>query len=773
MTLLPTFLFIVLSGSLLAIVLFRSYRPGAAPAPGLAGRLLLAEFRPQQLGGFSYFALILASLFGLFVELLLIRWVSSEIRIFAYFKNFVLIACFLGFGLGSHLSHRPIRLGAMLLPLAWLAFLIKTPFPPLRQLVSELPDYLGAFSGVHIWSVPTMSFTLQSIKGLVGAMVVVVPIFALIALLFVPIGQLVAWYLERARNGVAAYTVNVAASLAGVLVYTLLCLYSQPPPVWFLLGGLMLAGLLWPVRRLAAGAALVFALCAALAAITPAGRTVLWSPYQKLSIAEWRDTDGTLIGHNVSTNDSWYQVMINLSAPFLAAHPHLLRGVPIEWNAYNIPYQFVPAPPAVLVLGAGSGNDVAAAIRNGAGRVVAVEIDPLILREGRRLHPERPYDAPQVQTVLADARAYVQNSQERFDLILFSLLDSHTSSSHFSNIRIDNYVYTVEALAAARKLLKPDGVLVMKFWVDRPWIAGRLRASLTQVFGQAPVQLEAEPSYTTEGSFFLSGSPATLDRALANPRVRAYVDAHSRMPITPAPVTTDDWPYFYQEKPGLPVSVGLISLVIALVSILAVRATGPFGLAGGASPEPGSHWHFFFLGAAFLLLEAQIVSRMALLFGTTWMVNSVVISALLLLIMLGNTLAARYPRLPVLWLYVCLWASIAVAYGTPVEALLFPSFWQRALAGGVVLCLPVLFAGMIFLRSFSAAGFQGSALGSNLIGALLGGLAESLSMATGLRSLAVAAGLFYLAAYLFRPRQSAAAPAPPPTLHVVRETHPA
>lgn len=771
MNLLASFILISVSGSLLAFFLFRSYCSGAKPPASRLGRLLLAEFNPQQLGGFSNRALILVSLFGLFLELLLIRWVSSEIRIFAYFKNFVLIACFLGFGLGSHLSNGPIRLGVLLLPLAWLALLIKLPVPAIRQLVSELPDYLGAFSSVHIWSVPSMSFTPQSIKALAGAMIIVIPIFALISLLFVPIGQLVAWYLEHARRGITAYTVNVGASLAGILLYTLLCFSYQPPAAWFLIGGLTLVLFVLPLRRLAASAAVVFLLCAGLAQITPAGHEVLWSPYQKLTVSEWRDTDGSVIGHNINTNDSWYQVVINLSESFVASHPHLLRGVPIEWNAYNIPYHFVSEPPSVLVLGAGTGNDVAAAVRNGAGRVVAVEIDPLILREGKRLHPERPYDSPKVHAVLDDARAYVQNSREQFDLILFSLLDSHTTSSHFSNIRIDNYVYTVEALTAARKLLKPDGLLVMKFWVDRPWIAGRLQASLTQVFGQPPIQLEAEPSYTTEGSFFISGSEATLRRALANPQLRDYVAAHSKMNITAAPVTTDDWPFFYQERPGLPVSVALISAIIALVCTLAFRATGQMGLIGSSLLGRRTHWHFFFLGAAFLLLEAQIVSKMALLFGTTWIVNSVVISVLLLLIMVGNTIIGRYPNLPAWLPYAGIWVSILVAYFTPVAALLLESFWLRAGMGALVLCLPVLFASMIFIRSFSAAGFQGAALGSNLIGALIGGLAESVSMATGLSSLTLLAGLLYLAAYWCRMRETKGVQAARPPLVEEREPH--
>ena len=138
--------------------------------------------------------------------------------------------------------------------------------------------------------------------------------------------------------------------------------------------------------------------------------------------------------------------MINLSSKFTSENPELFETVPVKFNAYNIPYRFYPAPPSVLVLGAGSGNDVAAAVRNGAGPLVAVEIDPLILKLGRELHFEKPYDSPRVQVVLDDARSYIQNSSDKFDVIVFSLLDSHTTASHFSNIRLDNYVYTVESL---------------------------------------------------------------------------------------------------------------------------------------------------------------------------------------------------------------------------------------------------------------------------------------------------------------------------------------
>src|SRR5438445_9614395 len=112
----------------------------------------------------------------------------------------------------------------------------------------------------------------------------------------------------------------------------------------------------------------------------------------------------------------------------------------------------------------------------------------MILKLGKQLHFEHPYANPRVTIVNDDARRYMQNAHDRFHLITFSLLDSHTTSSHFSNIRIDNYVYTREALNAARKLLTPDGVMVVKFQVDKPFIAGRLKDTLTEVFGAPPVQ---------------------------------------------------------------------------------------------------------------------------------------------------------------------------------------------------------------------------------------------------------------------------------------------
>src|SRR6266576_4150038 len=164
--------FLPLISALAVFVVYRLFRR-LRTAAATPGRL---EVDIQELGGFSYRQLILISLLSLFVEMLMIRWVSSEIRIFAYFKNFVLVACFLGFGLGCYLSRRRVRLMAMIVPLLALTLIVTLPWPGLRVLMRSIPAFVGASSESNLWGAPAeFSFPL-----LAAAIAVIVPIFRLI-----------------------------------------------------------------------------------------------------------------------------------------------------------------------------------------------------------------------------------------------------------------------------------------------------------------------------------------------------------------------------------------------------------------------------------------------------------------------------------------------------------------------------------------------------------------------------------------------------------------
>src|SRR5208282_3987102 len=246
------------------------------------------------------------------------------------------------------------------------------------------------------------------------------------------------------------------------------------------------------------------------------------------------------------------------------------------------------------------------------------------------------------------------------------------------------------------------------FSVNTPWIGGRLKQLAQVVFGSAPLQTEAKrTSYTTLGRFLILGSQERIAQAMQEPGLAAYVAANSNVQSQPAALTTDDWPYFYQHEPGIPASVIIISSVLIVLCCIFLGKTGT---------SLGSlQWHFFFLGAAFVLLEAQIISRMALLFGTTWVVNSIVIAGLMVLIVASNFLVAWRTRIPIVVGYIGIVISISGAYFIPLEDFFLSSIWIKALSATAVLCLPVFFAGIVFIRSFARERFSSEALGSNLL----------------------------------------------------------
>ena len=321
----------------------RYYRSLDAPLPK-SGWSAKWEVSPESLGGFSHTQLAIASVLGLFLELLMIRWISSEIRMFAYFKNFVLIACFLGFGLGCYLCRRRINMLMMALPLFALALLVKLPWAPFRELVGHLPSFLGVFSEMNFWSVGRYAFSTYTVVGVLAAIIVVVIVFALLTFVFIPLGQFVGWYLENAKKGIFGYTINILGSLAGILLYTLLCFLYLPPAIWLLVAGIMFVILLWRVPSVRYGTAVFFALCLGLAALnTEKGATVYWSPYQELSVSPVIQ-NGEIIAYNLKTNGDWYQKIFNLSGHFVDTHPDLFKDVSPAWSAYNLPYHFYPQP---------------------------------------------------------------------------------------------------------------------------------------------------------------------------------------------------------------------------------------------------------------------------------------------------------------------------------------------------------------------------------------------------------------------------------------------
>jgi spermidine synthase len=139
----------------------------------------------------------------------------------------------------------------------------------------------------------------------------------------------------------------------------------------------------------------------------------------------------------------------------------------------------------VLIIGAGSGNDVSRALQWGAPdvKIDAVEIDPVIRRLGKE-HPDQPYDDPRVTPFIGDGRNFLHASDKQYDLIVFALVDSLVLHSGYSSIRLESYLFTRQSFEDVKKRLKPGGRFVTYNFFRQGWIVARLKSELEEVFGK-------------------------------------------------------------------------------------------------------------------------------------------------------------------------------------------------------------------------------------------------------------------------------------------------
>jgi len=663
----------------------------------------------------SIFNLLLISFLSLFFENLAIRWLSTELRLFAYFKNLVLIACFIGLGIGFALSKRKFNLYHVF-PLMFCLFsgivLFGTGVSKalLATDESKLPLIYPGVEEEFIWHAYSRPL-IFSILFFYGAIVFV---FCFNIMVFLPLGQAMGRMMSE-FTPIRAYTLNIFGSLLGVWAFALVSFLYLPPIYWFALG---LALSLWFLRRRAHVLLINALVCGAFLLLFHVGQgEAFWSPYYRIDIMPIENVshsgEKVRIGYRLDVNYDFHQYALNLSPDFTNKYHDLFPMAIASERFYNLPYSFAQ-PKEVLVVGAGMGNDVAAALRHGAEKVDAVEIDPLIVALGKRLHPEKPYQSSKVNIIVDDARSFFKGSDKHYDMIVFGFLDSHTLFSSMSSLRLDNFVYTVESFQEAKKHLKDDGVLCLTFAVPKKWIGLRLFKMLEAVFGQKPLVLG--------GQTFIAG---LSDKSYEE--LQAGADALTA--DEDIPLAVDDWPYLYMKERKIPSVYWQVLLLLAAISLVAILWVFP--------EATRIDWHFFFLGAAFLLIEIKGITDVALLFGSTWIVNSIVISSVLIMILLANLYISKVNISDIKIYYILLMASLLLSYLVPPGSLL------KGVISSLLLSAPLFFAGIIFAASLKKTREIEIAFGSNLLGAVIGGLLEYASLVYGFRSLILVAMLLY------------------------------
>ena len=630
----------------------------------------------------------------LFLELALIRWTGSNVLYLSYFSNFILLASFLGIGVGflrANARHDLFRFAPIGLA-ALVAFVRVFPVE-IDRAGTELIFFgaLGTRSGLAPWLTLPILFL-----GVAGVMALV--------------GEGVARTFRRFPP-LEAYRLDILGSLAGIVAFSILSFLEAPPIAW---GAVVAVALLLLNERRSATWQVPVLMAVLIVLAESTVRTDSWSPYYRIRLVP--NSSGAV---SLYVNGIPHQTM-ELATRRLATVP-----------LYGLPYQRIRSTAnTVLIVGAGTGDDVAIALRQGVGHIDAVEIDPRIHEIGVQQNPDRAFQDPRVTSYVNDGRAFLQQSRQRYDLILFALPDSLTLVAGQSSLRLESYLFTVEAMQAARAHLTAQGAFGEYNYYREQWLVDRLAGTLQQVYGHPPCLDSAGEAYRL-ALLMASSSPDALQCPTTWQAGGVAVPAPAR----------DDYPFLYLRQRAIP---GFYLLTLALIlaaALLLLRVT-----AGPLRPMR-RYLDLFCMGAAFLLLETKNVVQFALLFGTTWFVNSLVFIGILLAVYLAIEVARRFDLGPSWRLYAALLLALSGAWLVQPNLLLGFALVPRFLVATALAFIHVFLANLIFAKRFRDVGSSSLAFGANLLGAMVGGILEYVSLVTGYRALLVLVGVLYATAF--------------------------
>ena len=723
--------------------------------------------------------LYLVSAMILFLELACIRWFPAHVLFLTFFTNTVLLASFVGMSIGCmtarstkhHFYWTPTLL-ALATVTGYMLNLFRSRIERYVDVADNKSNAEVVFYGAEAQPNPEFIIPVEVLAGLM---------FVLIAMVMVGPGQLLGRAFNAIPSRTKAYSIDLLGSLSGIVLFAVCSYMGMPPLVWFgIVAALMILllvrindrkhSLLIPLLSLGIVLAVSFVTSGI---VRFNDRETYWSPYYRI---DYSPKDRILVTNQIAHQ----QIRPTEEASDLAYHvPHIFNRA-----AGREPFQ------RILIVGAGSGNDIARVLQwaEPDARIDAVDIEPVIQQIGMEKHPDQPYSDERVTRFLNDGRNFLKRAPDHeYDLVIYALVDSLVLHSSYGSVRLESFLFTQEAFADVRRVLKPNGAFAVYNFFRQGWLVARLHSMLTSTFEAEPMMLaitdtpiavvEPDKVYQKMHTIFYAGSHQTVQpvrelfadgsKKLWLPEGKAFgpetVGEFAAMPsnsdgksiglasarigpsdeiLLPA---TDQWPFFYSRHPTIPgyiIRGSLIMLGLAIGVYFYFRP--PTAVSDKPKNDTGLMVRMFFLGAGFMLIETKAVVNMAILCGGTWTVNTIVFFAILTTALIGNLLIAWLQPKRLEWAYVGLFLSLGLNLLVGVETFLGSSQLMQIVGASLLVFTPILFAGIIFPTSFSRAVYPDRAFGANVAGALVGGLAENASMLLGFKYLLLVAAGFYL-----------------------------
>ena len=662
----------------------------------------------------------------LFFELTLIRYISASIVSISFYSNIILLASFFGVGAGCLLNLKRNLFNYFPTLILILLLILNSSLLMINTSKSEMIMFQVDGEGYRMPS-----------------WLIIIFIFSFVAFLFLILGQQLKLAFRNFEKSIDAYLFDLLGSIAGIIIFSTLSYFELGFIYWisitFILWLLIKLTYKNPTKNNKQDSIFVWILVISFALfLNIIHENSWWSKYYFIKLTEYKKGEF----YHISTNKTGHQAM--------EIKPNL-------WF-YQTPYNSFKNPQYddVLIIGAGSGQDASIALQNNVKNIDAVDIEPRLVELGKQYHPLKPYNDPRVKITIADGRNFIENQKDKkYDLIIFALTDSLTLASNSSNTRLESYLMTVESFAKTKSLLKENGMLMLYNNYRKDWLIEKLTKMLEQNF---PNKVLIINSKIDQNAILMAGNKIKDFDEIKF--LKEKIDLNFRYSDSKADlenrVGTDNWPFSYLFKPSIP-----SSYLIIISFIISLSGGVLFLFLKKYKAEPENKilswqkfltiipWHMFFLGAGFMLLETKNIINFQLLFGSTWIVNSLVFIAILGLALTSAILTKMKLIFNKKILYFLMIFAVAISIFFPLKSIIELPFYLKYLSAILISLLPIFFANLIFSNHFSHQNNAEISFGFNMVGALFGGLLEYFSMLYGYHFLLYLIGFCYLVAIIF------------------------
>jgi hypothetical protein len=707
----------------------------------------------------SHLATIIAAL-STIVLVTLLRVVSSELRIFAYFQNYIYASALFGFGVGvinarlqrfrTFTNEWFLYFGVLLVLLVGAHFSFVSNLGILKESTSFFyyPKFLKDLF-VHEVTSTAIVFVVFLITAVIFRSLgnefgrLVEPLPPLPSLFRLLLGMAGGWLLAGTLIGVGAPPVVLVAVIAAAA---------------YLLGGRSATALSNLPVLLMAAVALVSSFSFS-TAVRPEALEKITSPSVAATSNFWRPYyhvetfpvtfQGKTLGQAICGNHNPLQFILDMNmnsqeAESLSSSCEALTGYSTDY--FDLIYKVVERPANVLILGSGAGNEVVAALRHGAAHVDAVDPDASMFEIGN-LHPQKPYSSPLVRRIAADPRQYLRNTAEKYDLILFANLESQTAFGPFGVLRTDNFIYTLDSFVDARMHLKPHGYAAISFIPIRGWLGMRLAHNSIVAFDKIDAELRGlYRNIIIEGRDQNELLGGTLLQKLG-PNLVVDNATLSENCVDTFP-SYDNWPFVFAQVPSIPRTYLYCITLLMLAMMLCSRSLGIRREDEPVVVMTVENLQIALLGGALFLLQDKAAMTFAYNFGCTWdvLVNSAVSTTLVMLIAL--VLCNRKFSIPG-WLFwpMAIGLILSEAILINYQAVSYiDNVALRFLASAIVPLIPTFILALAVGRRIKAVELGLIPVGMFCCGAGIGAVFESLDFLAGVSFLDIVAILTCLVA---------------------------